>query len=278
MTTDSSNRRERIEKNLRIQIRVCMLSCIILIVIGIIIAIYAWLRYNPQDLQSMSLFGDYISGTVGALVSLASALLIYMAFIGQRLEAHQRQKEIDLSASQVTTQQFENVFISLLGFHHEAVKSLSCKIQGDNAIYRGRSFFNRIYQVLAAEYTNALSTRSSSEEAAVAAYESIYKQYRQDLGHYFRNLYNILKFIDESPITNHQKYANLLRAQLSSYELLMLFYNCLHPKGRSKFYTLASKYQIFESLPVEQLIANDHIKLYPWEAYGNRKPMPTSQK
>lgn len=82
-----------------------------------------------------------------------------------------------------------------------------------------------------------------------------------------------MKFIDQSQVVDKQKYADLLRAQLSTYESLMLFYNCLHPKGRSKFYDFASKYQLLESLPIDQLLANDHVRLYPWAAYGDRKPL-----
>jgi hypothetical protein len=171
----------------------------------------------------------------------------------------------------VATQQFENVFMSLLGFHHEAVRSIVCKFAGDRDTSRGRAFFERIYKVLSDEYEGAIFRRPASEEAAVEAYEAVYKQHRQELGHYFRSLYNTVKFIDESSVINRQKYADILRAQLSSYESLMLFYNCLHPKGRSKFYALVSKYHLLESLPIEQLLAKDHVQLYPWDAYGNRK-------
>ena len=64
-----------------------------------------------------------------------------MAFVGQRLEAHQRQQEIDSAAFQVAMQQLESIFIALLGFHHEAVKSIAGKFEGGEDTYGGRVFF-----------------------------------------------------------------------------------------------------------------------------------------
>jgi phage host-nuclease inhibitor protein Gam len=48
--------------------------------------------------------------------------------------------------------------------------------------------------------------------------------------HYFRNLYHILKFIKESPLVDdleRNRYAKIVRSQLSEVELVALFYNSL---------------------------------------------------
>ena len=103
-----ADRRTRIARSLELQIRIGLTLCVLFVVLGIVIIIHGWITYSPLDRQSMSLFGEYVAGVAGSLVSLASALLIYVAFVGQRLEAHQRQQEIDLSTFQVATQQFEN--------------------------------------------------------------------------------------------------------------------------------------------------------------------------
>ncbi len=265
----SKERFEANAKNLKYQISIGLGICAILIVASGLIVVNSLNTYQLHDLQSLALFGEYISGSVGTILTLVSAILIYVAFAAQRLDSIQRQIEIDLSLNQIATQQFENLFISLLNFHHDGVKTSSADFEGSTK--NGRSFFEAIYKLLCDEYAEVANVRSSSEEAAITAYEVINKKYRQQLGHYFRNLYNIVKFIDQSFIEDKQTYANLLRAQLSTYESLLLFYNCLHPKGRSKFYDLLAKYHLLESLPVDQLISNEHVRLYPWEAYGNRK-------
>ncbi len=61
---------------------------------------------------------------------------------------------------------------------------------------------------------------------------SLLKGHENLLGHYYRHLYHTVKFIaleDEKFISYYQKrnYLRILRAQLSNYEQLMLFYNYL---------------------------------------------------
>lgn len=81
------------------------------------------------------------------------------------------------------------------------------------------------------------------------------------LDHYFRYLYRILKHIDESSILDEQKnpeedkayYAHLLRAQLSTYELLMWYYNSLLPENRETAKVLIERYQMFDNLRVSEL-------------------------
>lgn len=65
-------------------------------------------------------------------------------------------------------------------------------------------------------------------------------------------MYLILKHIDTSNLNDgvdKKFYTNFLRAQLSSDELLFLFYNCASELGNKKFKPLIEKYEIFEHLP-----------------------------
>ena len=56
-------------------------------------------------------------------------------------------------------------------------------------------------------------------------YSEFYNKFNSDLGHYFRNLYHIFKFIKNSEEKDKNGYASILRSQLSNDELLLLFYN-----------------------------------------------------
>lgn len=73
-------------------------------------------------------------------------------------------------------------------------------------------------------------------------YEDFYVENEPIIGHYYRNLYRIVKYIQEYDFSNDgevntnekKEYRGILRAQLSSYELLMLFYNiCYSEKGEN---------------------------------------------
>ena len=106
------------------------------------------------------------------------------------------------------------------------------------------------------------------------------------VGHYFRNLYNFVKFVDqESDFPKDHKdkkfYTNLIRAQLSSDELGLLFYNCLSNRG-AKFKVLVEKYALLEDMDFKKLVQElgedyivtpdeEHKSLYDESAYGESK-------
>ncbi len=104
------------------------------------------------------------------------------------------------------------------------------------------------------------------------AYEKFFDMYQDKAGHYFRNLYNIIKFVDQrSPRGRSKKfYTNFVRAQLSSSELGLLFYNCLSDYGNEKFKPLVEKYALLKNMPKRDdfLIEHRHKKFYRRSAFG----------
>ncbi|RBP79680.1 putative phage abortive infection protein [Shewanella putrefaciens] len=77
-------------------------------------------------------------------------------------------------------------------------------------------------------------------------YNDFYHEYGHRLGHYFRNLYYTLEVADSS--NNQEVYAKILRAQLSRYELNLLFYNALSEYSSMKFNKLLVKYGMLNGL------------------------------
>jgi hypothetical protein len=57
-------------------------------------------------------------------------------------------------------------------------------------------------------------------------------------------------------------YTNLVRAQLSSYEIALMFYNCLSEMGREKFKPLVERYALLKIVPIDQLPDERHIELF----------------
>ncbi len=96
-------------------------------------------------------------------------------------------------------------------------------------------------------------------------YEKFYEEHENMIGHYYRNLYRIVKYIHgydfgsnelfdnvEVNEKEQKEYRGILRAQLSSYELLMLFYNiCYSDKGK-KFRILLESTNFFDNHLVEE--------------------------
>lgn len=95
------------------------------------------------------------------------------------------------------------------------------------------------------------------------AYESSYKEKENQIGHYYRNLYRIVKLIqsedfgldEKNTDFEKSKYRGILRAQLSSYELLMVFYNVAYSEKGEKFKELLKDTNFFDN----HLIKDDFI-------------------
>ena len=91
--------------------------------------------------------------------------------------------------------------------------------------------------------------RASSEDR-VTYLEKVYRDFYHEYGHlvgpYFRNMYYILEDADSS--YNPIKFAKIFRAQLSRYELSILYYNVMSSYTSEKFNKLIKKYNILDDI------------------------------
>ncbi|MEO2212138.1 putative phage abortive infection protein [Paenibacillus amylolyticus] len=106
----------------------------------------------------------------------------------------------------------------------------------------------------------------------VTAYENVYHMYENAIGHYYRNLYRIIrliqdeKFVEDDEVRDQlekKKYRGILRAQLSSFELMMLFYNVVYSQKGEKFKTYLTNTNFFDDhlIQSEFIWANDKEEL-----------------
>jgi hypothetical protein len=82
-------------------------------------------------------------------------------------------------------------------------------------------------------------------------------------------MYNIVKFIATSEAENKQTYINILRAQLSSSELNLLFYNCISKYGSEKFRPLVEKFGLLENMDFSRLLDQKHRELFNESAFNS---------
>lgn len=117
-------------------------------------------------------------------------------------------------------------------------------------------------------------------ELKMYVYEKVYEEAENVVGHYYRNLYRIVKFIQESDLDidnlevneiEKRKYYGILRAQLSSFELMMLFYNVNYSTKGEKFKTLLQNTNFFDDHLVEKdfIWTNDKEELKYFAKVGN---------
>ena len=178
-------------------------------------------------------------------------------------------------------QNFENFFSQLLNGHSEIVNSIVIR-RGIDGEYFGRECFGymlrnlrRIYMGAHEQFYAGMHSGDAREvmyEWVNDKYEKFFAEYQSHVDHYFRHLYNVVKFVHQSDFSFEAKkfYTNLIRAQLSSDELGLLFYHSLSDQG-NKFKDLVEKYALLEDMRFETLINKEHKNLYAPSAYSESK-------
>ncbi len=297
---DSKNRIEEREK--KIQIELSRLDSKIatftnwawgFVIIGLIIIIissiyFAFMTYGK--VFELNLLGDFMAGSVASIWSLAGLFFIYVAFLGQkqqlinqqleimysqlevkytRLELAGQKKEMKLQNETLRTQKFENTFFQLINLFNDISNSMDITNYGKD--YTGRDCFKELFEEFrrnTEQYKRGLNNGNKiSPKEILEGYSIFYNNFLSDLSHYYRTIYHVLKFIDNSDIENKKQYTSLVRSQLSSYEQILIFYNCIHDNGKEKFKPLIEKYQIFKNIDDKLLFSKIHKKAYSDSAY-----------
>jgi hypothetical protein len=224
-------------------------------------------------------------GAINALYSgLAFAGVIY-AILLQRKELRLQRKELELTRNELEGQKlqlkaqnstlqkqnFEDTFFQLLNVQNEITKSL--KMEDATLITEpiiGRSCFESFYDEFKLETRRHLPRYKHLrlEEHANKNFVRYFKKVESDLGSYFRSLHHIIQFIDNSDASDKKIYTDFIRAQLSSYELVFIFYYGLSDFGNSTFKPLIEKYNLFAYLPKDKLMNPvDRTDFYSDRAY-----------
>lgn len=68
-------------------------------------------------------------------------------------------------------------------------------------------------------------------------------------------------------------YTSIIRAQLSDYELLWLFYNCLSNNGTDFFKPLVEKYSLLKNMPKDKLTNDKFLEEYNESAFKKTNPV-----
>lgn len=88
-------------------------------------------------------------------------------------------------------------------------------------------------------------------EACTKAANHCLAPYRNQLGTYFRNVYYILDMVSE--FNSPQKYSKIFRAQLSKYELVLLFFNSFSSLSTPKTRELYLNADLFNNLELKDI-------------------------
>lgn len=244
-----------------------LLWAIIAVLVVIIVLILNTVFYVEEKSAP---FGDAF-GVVNALFSgLAFVGLIYAILLQseelslQRQELKETRGEFEKQNETMKKQRFDNTFFNMLNLHNEVVGSLS---HGDS--HKGRKVFSFIFEQIRTGWMNR-GNPGQKLKTIEDICEVRYGRWHALMGHYFRYLYRIIKFVDDSSLEegDKQEYVKILRAQLSNYELVILLYNSAYHREGKSFQDYIERYALLDNLPRELIIDEEHMKAFSEKAYG----------
>lgn len=217
------------------------------------------LRFKFLGFTGLNLgeFGDFFGGVLNPILTFLMFIGLIITIIVQKTELGLARDEFSRTANALKEQSastkkqvLENTFFNLLKLHHETLGGLCfnsdvlcCSFpQKKDERTTGRAVFSSILSWMYLD---------DAPKSALENYSFFQDAENHVVGHYFRGLYQILKFIDdcELPDTEKENYSRLLRAQLSTDELALLYFNCICPGVDSgQFRTLVIKFKLLEHL------------------------------
>ncbi|MFU8618288.1 putative phage abortive infection protein [Neisseria sp. LACPHL-SPEC-2024-00856] len=265
------------KKTKQLNLPILISSIMASIVVAITFIAYASQFHSSLgDQEKFGQFGDYIGGILNpTLTAVNIFLLIYFhKEILDKTNQSQGTAEKSLQIAEQNLQKSQESFLlaedrdqifKLIENHHYILRSLMAK-DDEGEIHRGidtfwlfRGMLEKGYKIQSRNTEEKKENAKGAEEkkngkdinSLKESYNFIYKeqQQRQYLGHYFRNLFHIFKFIDESQFNEKEKseYAEIVRAQLSYLELHFLFLNCLIEEGED-FRQYVTKFELLKEL------------------------------
>lgn len=199
-------------------------------------------------------------------------------------ESKLQREEFEKQNQALEIQRFESTFFRMLQSLQDIIDNLKIALPSMDSpepespeyefrVYKGREAFEAMVNHI--EYGNFLPGKNYEEGPSAvdrsfiseACYGDCFRFCDNEVGHYFRLLYHIIKFIDESDAiddTNKKTYIHILRAHFSINESKCILYNSLSDGlGYSKLYVLIDKYDLMQNLPARKLHFSDHHKYFP---------------
>lgn len=250
-------------------------------------------KLSASDAAALrGLSGDAF-GSFGALFSALSSVLFALSFYFQFKKDNK--------------QKFEGNFFQLLAGHREIVAAAVYYNDGGGELFsdpphargrilprvsrrndfveaKGKACFYHIFGLMKKDYKALKGAQKAvlpkhgelndTRGIAAAAAERVTKEYGSELHHYFRNMYYVVDYIDNAEgISDTEKrfYASLFRAQLSSYEIALLFYNGITEIGEEKFKRLIERYSLLRNLDLDLLFSVEHRSFYVEAAYWSEE-------
>lgn len=225
-----------------------------------------------------------VASILGFLFTGAGTFAIFITLSKQ-------QEQFDQAQKQIVTQQFETTFFNMLNQLFGIKNSIRGSVDGKS--FSGQEFLHGVLMELKEKYqqhliskvdiNDVLDTISINEVPILSklqmvkddlneVYVSSYEMYYSQLGHYFRYLYNLVKFTIENregkSFSDSKKYVQLIQAQLSNDELGLIFCNSLSDKSlnsekENRIFKWLEEHSLLENIDSHSLLHRSLHAMYP---------------
>lgn len=276
------------------------------------IAIFAWtivilsyaINFRVHEISGKSgdwgTFGDFVGGTLNPLLSFFALVILLKTFSMQRKELALQRKELKKTQQILNEQskiqkrqQFESTFFELLKLHNQALESCQLDLR---RLMNSKTPFKWLERCIDLRETTLENDHSKAMKTEI----------NDTCGHYFRILYQLLKFIansndeinktfDDQNIEhavvskNEKKYSNIVRALLTDDVMRVLSINCYCEHGKNddfwKYKLLIERYAFFEHASFALEKQSDSFPkgilrprwYYSEKAFGNQTPSQSQE-
>lgn len=194
------------------------------------------------DFTNPGAFGDSF-GPLSAVMASIAALSAIGAYRSQQTEIQRQKAREAEDDKRARKSEFEATFFRLLEAFRNIVSETDTHSSSGGPSKQARDAF----KTMLSRYRREADRLSNKGEA----WKRTYGYYRNDLGHYFRFLYHVVRFVDRAAGIEKYFYARLVRALLSESELTLVALNCAYGEGEEKFKPLIERYALLHNLSDE---------------------------
>jgi len=228
---------------------------LILVVISIEISFFYFLGFEIKNIGDIGALGDFFGGLLNPIFMLVTFMGLIITIIIQKKELSETREEFKLQTETFQLQQFDSNFFQM-------IQNIN-KIR-DEIINNVDDNFEKLFRALtqkieALEVDNSNFTKSINDNFLNKF--ANYNYSKQDTYRYYMlNLYQISNYVYNSKLDEKKSkvYSNILRAQLSPFELKLLFFNIhgIKPISGNSYCTLTEKYSFFEHMNYKDIFSD----------------------
>jgi hypothetical protein len=223
-------------------------------------------------------FGDFAGGVLGPSFALLGLLGLLLTISLQAQELSESTLQLTRSASAldaqlaaIRRQSHEDAVFQLLSFLREIVREMRLPRENGGTDLRGGECIAMLVTLFNRSYTWSIGRPDNSQrierEAIAEAYDQFFRAYEAAVGHYFRCLHELLSLVRSGDPQQQIRLSRVVKSQLSSNELLLLFYHCLSQWGWTQLKPLVERFGILEHVPRPALHQAHHMQGYALSAF-----------